>query len=98
MLRKTGFMLDTKNTRFILPYDDDIYRFLTEDINYYMKNFEVMVTENFKAKQIKTPKIGGLGIKVENDLLSIDLSKLDIDTKELEDIMAKYSLRKKFID
>ena len=46
-----------------------------------MKNFEVMVTENFKAKQIKTPKIGGLGIKVENDLLSIDLSKLDIDTK-----------------
>ena len=96
MLRKTGFMLDTKNTRFILPYDDDIYRFLTEDINYYMKNFEVMVTENFKAKQIKTPKIGGLGIKVENDLLSIDLSKLDIDTKELEDIMAKYSLRKKF--
>ena len=80
MLRKTGFMLDTKNTRFILPYDDDIYRFLTEDINYYMKNFEVMVTENFKAKQIKAPKIGGLGIKVENDLLSIDLSKLDIDT------------------
>ena len=96
MLRKTGFMLDVKNSRFILPNDDDIYRFLTEDINYYMKNFEVMVTENFKAKQIRIPKMSGLGVKVENDLLSIDLSKLDINPEELEDIMSKYSLKKKF--
>ena len=96
MLRKTGFMLDVKNSRFILPNDDDIYRFLTEDINYYMKKFEVMVTENFKAKQIRIPKMSGLGVKVENDLLSIDLSKLDINPEELEDIMSKYSLKKKF--
>lgn len=96
MFRKSGFMLDVKNLRFILPNDDDIYRFLTQDINYYMKSFEVMVTENFKAKQIRTPKMSGLGVKVENDLLSIDLSGLDIDTSELKDIMEKYSLKKKY--
>lgn len=96
MFRKSGFMLDVKNLRFILPNDDDIYRFLTQDINYYMKSFEVMVTENFKAKQIRTPKMSGLGVKVENDLLSIDLSRLDIDTSELKDIMEKYSLKKKY--
>ena len=96
MLRKTGFMLDVKNKRFILPNDDDIYRFLTQDINYYMKNFEVMVTDNFKAKQIRTPKMASIGVKVENDLLSIDLSKMDIDTKELKNIMDKYALKKKY--
>lgn len=96
MFRKSGFMLDVKNLRFILPNDEDIYRFLTQDINYYMKSFEVMVTENFKAKQIRTPKMSDIGVKVENDLLSIDLSMLDIDTSELKDIMEKYSLKKKY--
>ena len=96
VFRNTGFMLDIKNTRFILPNNDKIYEFLTEDINYYMQKFAVMVTENFKKKQIRSPKIAGLGVKVENDLLTIDLSKIDIDSSELQDIMEKYSLKKKY--
>ena len=96
IFRKTGFMLDVKNTRFILPNNDKIYEFLTEDINYYMQKFAVMVTENFKKKQIRSPKMSGIGVKVENDLLTIDLSKIDIDSNELQDIMEKYSLKKKY--
>ena len=96
IFRKTGFMLDTKNLRFILPDDDKIYEFLNNDINYYMEQFEVMVTDNFKKKQIKEPKIGNVGVKVENDLLSIDLENLEIDIKEIENILEKYSLKKKY--
>ena len=96
IFRKTGFMFDVKNTRFILPNNDKIYEFLTEDINYYMQKFAVMVTENFKKKQIRNPQMTGLGVKVENDLLTIDLSKIDINLKELQDIMEKYSLKKKY--
>ncbi len=94
--RKTGFMLDVKNTRFIIPENDKIFDFLTEDINYYMQNFDVLVTEKFKTKQIKQPKIGSLGVKVENNLLKIDLKSLDIDGKELEEVMEKYKLKKKY--
>ena len=96
IFRKTGFMLDVKNLRFILPDDDKIYEFLTQDIQYYMKNFEVLVTDNFKKKQIKQPKMGSLGVKIENNLLSIDLKNLDIDIKELDNIMKKYNLKKKY--
>ena len=96
VFRKTGFMLDAKNSRFILPNDDKIYEFLTQDINYYMKEFEVLVTDNFKTKQVKRPKLGSIGIKVENNLLSVDLKNLDIDIKELKGIMEKYSLKKKY--
>lgn len=96
VFRKTGFMLETKKSRFILPSNDKIYEFLTQDINYYMKKFEVLVTENFKKKQIRQPKFGSIGVKVENDLLSIDLNNLDIDTNELEDILKRYSLKKKY--
>lgn len=94
--RKTGFMLDVQNFRFILPEEEKIYNFLTEDINYYMQKFEVMVTENFKSKQIRQPKSSSLGVKVENNLLSIDLKDFDIDVEELRNIMEKYHLKKKY--
>lgn len=96
IFRKTGFMLDTKNLRFILPDNDKIYEFLSEDVNIYMKKFEVLVTEKFKSKQIRQAKMGSIGVKVENDLLSIDLNDLDINIKELEKIMEKYQLKKKY--
>lgn len=96
IFRKTGFMFDSKNLRFILPDNDKIYEFLTEDINYYTQKFEVLATEKFKAKQIKQPKIGSLGVKVENNLLTIDINNMDIDVKELEVIMSKYALKKRY--
>ena len=70
IIKKSGFMLDVKNLRFILPNDDQIYEFLTNDINYYMQKFEVMVTDNFKTKEVKEPKLGSIGVKVENNLLN----------------------------
>ena len=96
VFQKTGFMLDIKNNRFILPDDEKIYNFLTDEINFYMQKFEVLVTDNFKTKQIREPKIGTLGVKVENNLLNIDLDKLNISPDEIEDVMLKYKLKKKF--
>ena len=82
IFRKTGFMFEPQNLRFILPDDEKIYNFLSEDINLYMKKFEVLVTENFKTKEIVAPKVGSLGVRVENNLLEIDLSKLNINPEE----------------
>lgn len=96
VFRKTGFMLDSKKLQFVLPNNDKIYEFLTEDINYYTQKFEVLATEKFKVKQVRQPKIGSLGVKVENNLLTIDLKNIDIDTKELKEIMTKYELRKRY--
>lgn len=96
IFRKTGFMFDKQNLRFILPNNDKIYEFLAEDINYYMQKFDVLATEKFKLKQIRQPKIGSLGVKVENNLLEVDLKNIDIDIKELEEIMSKYILKKKY--
>ena len=96
IIKKSGFMLDVKNLRFILPNDELIYEFLTNDINYYMQKFEVMVTENFKTKEVKEPKLGSIGVKVENNLLNIDLTKLSISPEEIQEVMDKYKIKKKF--
>ena len=79
ILRKTGFMVDKQNLRFILPDNSKIYNFLANDIEIYMQKFEVLATENFKSKEIKRPKIGTIGVRVENNLLSIDLIIINID-------------------
>lgn len=94
--RKTGFMLDTKNLKLILAKDDDIYKFLTVEIEDYMKNFEVLATDNFKQREIKIPKISNLGVKVENNLLEINLENIDFDLAEISKIMEKYKLKKKY--
>lgn len=96
VFRKTGFMFDVNNLRFILPDEEKIYEFLTNDINYYMQKFEVLATDNFRSKEIIKPKMGSLGVRVENNLLSVDLSQLNIDLSELEEIVKKYKLKKKY--
>ena len=96
LLRKTGFMVDMQNLRFILPDNDKIYNFLANDIETYMQKFEVLATDNFKSKEIRKPKIGSIGVRVENNLLSIDLKKLNIDIDELRNVMQKYQLKKKY--
>ena len=96
IIRKTGFMYYAPKECFILPNDDQIYNFLVNDIYEYMQIFEIMVTDNFKSKEIKQPKIGSLGVRVENNLLEVNLENLNIDIKELEEIMLKYNLKKKY--
>ena len=61
-----------------------------------MKKFEVLATDNFKKKEIKEPKIGNLGVRIENNLLSVDFSNLDFEPSELKEIMQKYHLKKKY--
>ena len=93
---QTGFMLDKENGRLILTDDEKIYNFLSEEILYYMKNFEILATENFRRREIKHPKISNVGIKIENNLLKINLSEFNFSPAELADIMEKYKLRKKY--
>ena len=96
LFRKSGFMLDMERARLILVNEEFIYQFLSQDIEIYMKKFEVLATDNFKQKEIKQPKIGTLGVRIENNLLNIDFSNLDFEPSELKEIMQKYHLKKKY--
>ena len=96
MFKKTGFMFDARNLRFVLPKEESIYEFLTNEIEKYTQKFEVNVTENFKTKQIKQPKIGSIGVRIESNLLKISLKDLNIDSEEIEKILKKYKEKKKY--
>lgn len=92
----TGFMLDKANLRLILAEDEKIYNFLSKEIEDYMKKFEVLVAENFKKKDIKKIKIKSIGVKIENNLLDINLEDFKFNIYEIKDIINKYKLKRKF--
>jgi len=92
----TGFKLDKANLRLILDDNNKIYDFLSEQIETYMKKYEVLATETFRKKEIGQLKINEIGVKIQNNLLQIDLSKIGIDLTELPEIISKYKLKKKY--
>ena len=92
----TGFMLDKNNARLILVDEEKIYQFLSTDIEEYMKKYEVLATETFKKKEVRSPQMKAIGVRVENNLLQIDLSQIGIELSDLSEIMEKYKLKKTF--
>ena len=93
---QTGFMLDSANARLVLVNDEKIYNFLSKEIEDYMKKFEVLVAENFKKKDIKKIKIKSIGVKIENNLLDINLEDFKFNIYEIKDTINKYKLKRKF--
>jgi len=95
-LIKTGFLLDEKNKRFIINNDDVIYNFIEDELEEYIKISEVYTTDRFNRKNIKKSEKTSIGVKVNNNLLEINLDNLPIDKKEIKDILQKYKLNKKY--
>ncbi len=93
--KNSGFMLDSSN-KLILVKEDIMYEFLKYGVEDYVSEFEVLATESFREKQVKAPKIASIGVKVENNLLELNLSGIDLSANEVEEIMKKYKLKKKF--
>ena len=91
-----GFVVSPKHYNMVLIDDEKTYEFLDEKIEEYMAKFEVLISEEFKKKQVIQPRIGTIGVKIQNDLLSIDLSSINYNPEELEHIIENYQLKKKY--
>ncbi len=91
-----GFELLPESKQFIMKNTDNIYEFLLNKIEGYMNDFEVLATDKFKNKQIKQPKISNIGIRIDNGLLELDISKINIDISEIKEVLKNYSIKKKY--
>lgn len=91
-----GFELVNGNRYFVLKDKDDTYEFLSEKIENYMNDFEVLVTDKFKNKKVRQANISNISVKIESGLLTLDISKIDIDISEIKDILKSYNVKKKY--
>ena len=94
--RQTGFKFDKNRGLLVLTDEEKIYDFLVKDIEEYKKSYKVFIAHDFKERQIKFTKISEIGIKVENNLLKIDLKQININKSELKDVLKQYHLKKKY--
>ena len=95
-LRKTGFLLDSKNKCFVITNDDVIYKFIKIEIDKFMVTSNIYATDNFNLKKSKINKKTSIGVKIDNGLLNINLNNLNYDKEELREILRKYKLKKKY--
>lgn len=56
----------------------------------------MLATETFKKKEVHSPQMKTIGVRVENNLLQIDLSQIGIELSDLSEIMERYKLKKAF--
>lgn len=92
----SGFKINDSTNELYMNNDEKIYDFLTVGINYYMDKFEVLVTDNFKTIEIRQPRIGTIGVKIENNLLNVNFNDIDFELDEIKEIMQNYKLKKKY--
>ena len=96
MFSDSGFVFDVANKRLMLVDDKKIFEFLKNDIEKYINKIEVFATDEFKRKQLIVPKITSIGVKIENNLLKVDLTQFNFDKSEIKEIMKDYMIKKSF--
>ena len=96
MFSDSGFVFDVVNKRLMLVNDRKIFEFLKNDIEKYINKIEVFVTDEFKKKQLIVPKVTSIGVKIENNLLKVDLTQFNFDKSEIKEIMQDYIMKKSF--
>lgn len=96
IFRDNKFIIDSDKKRIYLNNENDIYNFLTDGINLFNLNFNVYITDRLKKRQIMKTKTFAIGVKVDNELLNLDISKLNFSNEELKGIFKSYTLKKKY--
>lgn len=90
------FRIDADKHILYLSNDNDIYQFFKTGLNKFMEKFEVLVTEKLKNKTVISNQSVNMGVRLDNNLINIDISNINFDEKELKEIFEKYKLKQKY--
>ena len=85
-----------KHQMFLRNNDDMTYQLMTEGIPALQDHASVFVSEKLKKLQVRAmPKVS-VGVSVAHDLLQLDLVSDTMSTKQLSEILSRYSSKKKY--
>lgn len=81
---------------YIYRDDEKIFTLLTEGLDVLRKYAEVFATENFRTIKIKPAPSVGVGVRLDSDLLNLNILLDGIERQELTDVLTSYRQRKKY--
>lgn len=82
--------------RWYLTKEEDLYQFLTEGINQLFGLCEVNVTEALKSFKIIKSPIANMGIRIQNNLLSVSFESSEMSIDEVMSVLGAYKEKKKY--
>ena len=81
---------------FIDHDDEKVYRLLSEGLPRFKKYAEIFVTDKFKAIRLRPAPQIGVGVKLDSELLSINILMDGPEKKEMAGILESYRQKKKY--
>lgn len=84
------------HTAYLDVSEDRTFEFLKEGLPYLGEYCDVFVSNALQALGNRNTYSISVGVKVENNLLEIDINSIDIPTNELSDVLKAYRKKKKF--
>lgn len=93
-IENTGF--EKSPVKYIMTDEDKIFEFLTSGVSGLTSLCEVNISDDFKKINMKYPRTMSMGVKLESNLIKIEIDKLEFDPSELNDILETYKRKKKY--
>lgn len=89
--------VDTINRRAFIDHDDEkTYVLLSKGMAALRNYAEIFATDRFRSVRIRTNPGIGVGVRLESDLLKLDISMQGIERQELAAVLESYRQRKKY--
>ena len=79
-----------------LKGEEEVYLFLTKGLDGFFSLCEVNVTEAVRGLKVISSPIASIGIKIKNDLLSVNLDTIGMSLDEVMSVLGAYRERKKY--
>lgn len=93
-LENAGFEKTT--AKYSMQNENKIYDFLISGVSALIELCEVNISDDFKKINIKYPKSISMGVRLNSNLIEIEMSKPEFDLDELKDILSSYKIKKKY--
>lgn len=89
--------VDTVNHRTFIDRDDEkAYTLLAEGFHVLRKYAEIYTSDRFKGVRIRSNPGIGVGVRLESDLLELDVSVQGLSRQELAGVLESYRQRRKY--
>ena len=75
---------------------DKIYDFINNGLHILRNKVEIYTSKNFAKFKVKESSSFSLGVRIENNLLEIDINNDEYDINELKNILTAYRLKKDY--
>lgn len=91
-----SFIDEDQHVVYFDRYSEKTYMFIKEGLDFLQDYAEIYVSDAFKKmKKVKNVSIT-IGVKIDNDLLSIDIKSPNISHEDISQILQQYQLKKKY--